>query len=113
MTSMGNSRFGIKEYADPTLLDTSRQSSRTAGFSEILEDWKHQYFEGDKLEAEYWEGTAYQLHKQFFNDPAAQPAIRHLTPDAIGRHLASLKQKGTYGIDSVSCGDTRKWRDSS
>lgn len=105
----GASRFGISEYADPTLLETSRQSSRTAGFAEILEDWKHQYFNVRETKATEWVGTAFQLHKEIMLDPTAESAMRHFTVDAIGRHLASLKQK-TEGIETLSRGDTRLWK---
>jgi hypothetical protein len=105
---MGNSRFGIKEYADPVLLDTSRHSSRTARFAEILEDWKDEYFDA-KNPLEYWEGTAFQLQKEFLKDPTSEAAVRHLGVDAIGRHLTSLKQK-TVGIEVVVGGNTRKWK---
>ena len=63
------SALGVKSFADPSLVESSRQSSRSGGFAEILEDWKDQYFGIREPNAKFWEGTAYQLQKAILLDP--------------------------------------------
>lgn len=104
----GNSRFGVIHYAEPSLLETANQSSHTAGFHEILEDWKNDYFVANP-KAKYFEGTAYQLRKQLVLDPTAVDAVRAFDVNAIGRHLATLKSKGVK-LEAFSRGDLRYWR---
>jgi hypothetical protein len=57
---------------------------------------------------EFWEGSAHALLKQFLLEPHAEVAVRHLSPDSIGRHLASLMSKGMR-IECAS-GDIRIWK---
>jgi hypothetical protein len=105
----GSSRFGVIHYAEPSLLDTAKQSSRSAGFTEILEDWKAQYFTLRSPTAKTWTGTSYQLHKEILLDPTSEAAMRPFSVDAIGRHLAALKNKEGSTIEAVSTGETRGW----
>ena len=106
---MGESRFGVKHYADPTLVETSRHSSPNAGFSEILEDWRRQYFTMREPKADFWEGTAYQLQKEILLDPTATHAMRDFTVDSIGRHLVVMKNKGER-LEVSSNGENRVWK---
>ena len=106
---MGESRFGVRSYADSSLLETSRQSSRSAGFLEILEDWKHNIFVVQKRVEKFWTGTSFQLHKELHLDPGADAALRNLTVDAIGRHLASLKST-RKDVQTVEGSATRVWK---
>jgi hypothetical protein len=105
---VGDSRFGIECYHEPSLVRSSNQSSENAGFGEILEDWKQFYFETDKPEAKFWKGTAFQLLKELNNDPRSEAVVRRLSVDGIGRHLAGLKNKGVR-IEVDDSGTTRKW----
>ena len=57
---MGNSRFGVKEYADPNLLETSRQSSPTAGSRKFWRIWMADFFKTNS-ESDFWEGTPVKL----------------------------------------------------
>jgi hypothetical protein len=105
---IGDSRFGIKCYNEPSLVRTSIQSSENAWFGEILGDWKHHYFNVSEPKAEVWKGTAFQLLKAFACDASAEAIVRKLSVDAVGRHLAGLKSKGA-NIEVDDSGPTRIW----
>jgi hypothetical protein len=115
---LGESRFGIKEYADPTLLETSRQSSLADGFLQILEDWREEYFTNREPQKDYWQGTAFQLHKEILIDPQAEVAMRAYPLHTMSRRLFSLKQAGAridiVGPEAENPSDldlrTRQWR---
>lgn len=108
-------RFGgIKPWHDASLVQHANQSSRTAGFIEILADWKETYFrtvnEGksgaDRITK--WRGTAFQLRKLICDSPGAQDVLRGTDNSDIGRTLAQLKSKG-YPVDCDDEDDIRYW----
>jgi hypothetical protein len=91
------------------LVQTARQSSSTAEFLQILEDWKATYFTGNEAEKEFWEGTAYQLYKAISPYPQAEPAMRNYSIAKVNRALAALKNNGA----PIECHDEetkRIWR---
>lgn len=108
-------RFGgIKPWHDPSLVQHANQSSRTAGFIEILADWKQDYFkianEGPAKNGRIttWTGSAFQLRKQLCASPATQDALRGTDNSDIGRTLAQLKAKG-YKLECEDIDDIRYW----
>jgi hypothetical protein len=103
----GDSRFGVKSYHEVSLVQTALQSSATAEFSEILEDWKEWYFAIEEYkEIKFWEGTAYKLKKEISHDQQGEAAMRGYGRGAVGRALASLKNKG----EGIDCGDVNRKR---
>lgn len=105
---LGESRFGVKSYLEPSLVESARLSSRNAGFGEILADWKADYFGKKEPKSEFWKGTAFQLQKEFLLDPTADAAVRKYTIDQIGSALAMLKGKGV-NIDCENTNGSRVW----
>lgn len=104
----GTSRFGVKAYHEPSLLETAEQSSRSAGFHEIIDDWAQGFFAETK--ELYWEGTAWQLVKTLHQgDVAVSSALRSITADVVSRNLMSLKSKG-FEIEARSERGSRLWR---
>ena len=105
----GSARFGVKAYHEPSLLETAEQSSRSAGFHEIVDDWAQTFF-AEKTDLECWEGTAFQFIKVLHNgDMAASAALRSLTPETVSRQLVSLKSKG-FRVENHSDRNTRVWK---
>lgn len=106
----GPNRFTVRAYHEPTLMQTAEQSSATAGFLEILEDWKQEYFEIREPKAEVWQGTGTQLYKEFLVDTRSGVLLRHLTADRVGQLLAQLKIKG-HNLDWEEDENTgtRRW----
>lgn len=91
---ISSSRFGVRSYHEKTLMVTAEQSSRSAGFAEIIADWKQTYF-GENPAQPHWEGTSYQFLKALHKDQLGSAAgIRQLSADAVSRGLATLRAKG-------------------
>lgn len=105
----GESRFVIKSYHEPSLVMHSERSSYSAGFLEILEDWKEFYFEHEK-DATYWEGSAFQLHKAIHADETTTQAMRSYDVNAVSRQLAHLANKGHRIENLEHTGSTHRWR---
>jgi hypothetical protein len=104
----GSSRYGIVSYHEKSLLETAEQSSRTASFHEIVEDWAVGYFT-DKPKEEQWEGTAWQWIKHLHqSDVTLASALRSLTAESVSRQFMALKAKGA-DIDSKSSRTSRVW----
>ncbi len=105
----GSARFGVKAYHERSLLETAEQSSRTAGFHEIVDDWSQSFF-SEKPDLLAWEGTSWQFLKTLHaGDITVGAALRGLTADAVSRQLMSLKSKG-FQIESRSDRGRRVWK---
>lgn len=103
----GSARFGVKAYHEPSLLQTAEQSSRSAGFHEIIDDWASSYFAETKESK--WEGTAWQLVKALHqSDLAVSSALKNMSADVVSRNLMSLKAKG-FEIEAKSDRGARIW----
>jgi hypothetical protein len=101
-------RFGILPHHDIELVSSANHSSPMAAFSEMLHDWKDQYFSGTK--AEFWEGTSFQLHRSLNADPSAVSAMRTLTTDTVSRSLSALKSRGDTSLSCREENDLRLWK---
>lgn len=86
-------RYEIKSYHEPTLLNTAQQSSPLAAFADILDDWKVEYFKSEPRATE-WVGTCLQLQKEILRDSASEMAMRAYSLDAINRMISGLKSRG-------------------
>jgi hypothetical protein len=106
---VGENRFGVKSYHEPSLMQIAEQSSRTASFTEILEDWRETYFH-EFPDQEFWEGSSFQFLKELHKDEMSREAgLRSLSPTTVSSNLATLKAKG-YPITTSTKGVTRIWR---
>lgn len=105
---LGDSRFLLKAYHEPSLVQTAEQSSSTAGFLEILMDWKEDHFKHNA--DEHWEGSATQLVKEFSATTLAGSALlKNLTAEQCGKQLSVLQTKG-YNLDWRQSRGVRRWR---
>src|SRR6478736_2076359 len=106
---IGSSRFGVMHYHEKSLLATAEQSSQSAGFLEIIEDWRQTFF-SENTALNYWQGTSFQLLKKLNSDQLGSLAgVRNLSVNAIAAGLSTLKAKG-MPFECVSDGLTREWR---
>lgn len=106
----GESRYGVKSFAHPSLVDMARQSSPQSGHSELLENWKSEYFT-DNSEVLCWEGTATELFMAFGLNPLRQQAASKMSPDSVGRNLSAMKAKGCGWLEVVEGkSENRRWR---
>lgn len=106
---IGTSRFGVQHYHERSLLATAEHSSHSAGFLEIIEDWRETFF-GENPSLPYWHGTSYQLLKKLNSDPLGSLAgVRNLSVNSIGAGLSTLKAKG-LPFECDGDGLTRQWK---
>jgi hypothetical protein len=105
---IGDSRFGILAYHEKSLMATAEQSSSSAGFLEILEDWMETYF-AENPALTHWTGTSFQLLKRLNSDQLGSLAgVRNLSAQAISTGMSTLKAKG-LPFDCDGSGMTRQW----
>ncbi len=104
-----SSRFGVLPYHEKSLLATAEHSSQSAGFLEIIEDWRETFF-GENPLLPHWTGTSYQLLKKLNSDPLGSLAgVRNLSVNSIGAGLSTLKAKG-LPFECDGDGLTRQWK---
>lgn len=106
---VGDARYGVAAYHEPSLMEISHQSSPTYAFFEILHDWMTDYIKDHPKET-FWEGTAHQLGKAIRVDPTADASMRSYNDIQVGRALASMKNSGRYQIEATRQHGLRLWR---
>lgn len=106
----GTSRFGVKSYQEASLVQVAEQSSSTASFAEVLEDWRSTYF-GENPNVREWKGTAHQLLVEFKRNEARASALHNLTGQQVGRNLSAILSKGgeLHGVSCQSSALGRLW----
>lgn len=104
---LGDSRYGVKHWHEPSLLDKARQASKSAPFSELMIDFLTRYFE-DNPKAVDWAGSVTQVMRAISSDPMNEFSVRSLRLDQVNRHLEALAKDG--GIECVSEVGKRKIR---
>jgi hypothetical protein len=97
-------RFGVRNYLEPSLVNTANQSSISGTFAEILEEFTRAHFTEREPHADKWEGTALQLHKSIMLDPTICEAMKPFNVQSVGRMMISLAAKKVFDI-SVSGGE--------
>lgn len=97
-------RFGIRNYLEPSLVNTANQSSISGTFGEILEEFTRAHFTEREPHADKWEGTALQLHKSILLDATICEAMKPFNVQSVGRMMISLAAKKIFDI-SVSGGE--------
>jgi hypothetical protein len=107
---LGDSRFGVKPWHEPTLLDKARQASRSAPFSELMIEFLTRYFT-DNPKAQDWCGTVTQVMRALSSDPTDEHSVRSLRLDQVNRHLEALAKDGGIECSSeVGKHKMRIWR---
>ena len=101
---VGESRYGIKAYAEPSLVDLSRFGSRSYGFYELLQVFfKHQ----PKDQA--WTGIATDLFTELLAESGGIAEIaKRYTHIQFGRELGKLMSAG-YPISQQRTAQGRVW----
>jgi hypothetical protein len=104
---LGSSRFAIKEFHDPWMLNSSRLDGRTNEFREILTRWSVSYFV-DKGKPSPWEGTSADLLQVMKDDDSVRMLVGHYKPVSLGRELGKLKAQGGQVEERLVSG-MRRW----
>ena len=102
---LGESRYGIKEYAESSLIDLTRFASRGYGYFEML-----QVFFKDWTSDNPWEGTSTDLYTEMIaEDGGLADIARRYTHIEFGRQLGKLMSSG-YPISCCRTRHGRVWR---
>lgn len=106
---MGDSRFGLKHYHEPSVVEASHQASPANSFYEIMHDWMLDWAEAhpDKT---HWVGTSTQLQKSILMDETAAAAMRPYSSVHIGRILASLNRSNRHAVEFCPVHGMRQWK---
>ncbi len=103
-----NSRFGLKEFHDKTLVRIAEQSGYLSGFQQVLHAWRKLYFECHS--EPYFEGTSLALQLSILQlCPEMLSAMKPYTLNVIGTTLWALKNSGS-NIEVVDDEDVQIWR---
>lgn len=93
----GDTRFGVVEYHEPSLLAAAQERGRTHEFKELIETFLVDWFVGDKTKVETkWEGTATQLYLQMML--SIPDLARKTNANYLGRGLKMLVSLGAPDI---------------
>ena len=92
----GTSRFGIKEFWEPTLLQTVLSFSRGFSTNELLDVWRKSYFSEDPSAA--WEGTSTELLSMMQQDVSTEGLVRKLDARILGQRLQTLASRSGTGV---------------
>jgi len=94
----GDSRYGVREYHEPTLLMEANHSSSSGTFAEIIDEFQREYFTVREPHATEWVGTALQLHKTILMDMTLTEAMRPYSVQAVSRMLSNLAVKKIFEV---------------
>jgi len=101
----GDSRYGIRSYHEKSLVAVAKHASTSNNFTEILEDWRNDYF---AEHSDDWVGTSHQFFVELHRDMARAAALRGLTGNIVNRQLSALKNKG-HIVQCRENGSHREW----
>lgn len=102
-------RYGYAAYHEPTLLDQSHQSARTAPIKELLIDTLRDFF-GQNPEATEWRGTVVQLLRLMLSNPLNDFILRSIRLEQVNRYLEQIQREKLLPCDAET-GEmkTRTW----
>lgn len=103
-------RFFVKSYLEQSLVNTANQSSGSAAFSEIIEEWGRENFQTRDREANFWEGTSLQLFKAVMQDPLLTEVLRGVTVQKFGQQLGALAMKKIFRMEIIGNEHRRLFR---
>ena len=109
---LGNARYGVRSYHEPSLLAAAKESSSSAHFAELLAMWKGLYFapDGEGKNTNFWKGTATELFAKMNDDPSVRAVIQNYNPRSLGIGLAKLQSAGApIKMGRVGGGGGRLW----
>lgn len=96
---IGESRFGVRAYHEPSLLDKSHQAGRSAPFKEILIEALDRWFK-DNPKAEEWKGSVTALMRLISSNPLDESVVRSMKLDSVNRYVESLAKENVLDVRS-------------
>lgn len=105
-----DNRFGIKSYADKSLLDAANLSSGKNVFVELLTRWLSDYFGEQAPHATHWEGTTTDLRVAMGSSPIYSELLRPYRPESLPRMIVAAMNKKVLTVEVVDDKGQRKFR---
>lgn len=90
-------RYGYAAYHEPSLLDQSHQSARTAPVKELLIESLREYFTLNP-DAKEWAGTVVQLIRMMLSNPMNDTILKSIRLEQINRHLEQIQRENLIKI---------------
>lgn len=106
---LGEARYGVKAYHEPSLINRAHQSSKASPFKELVVDFLMRWFTDNPKAIEY-RASVTQLMRALHSDLTNDAIMRSLKLEQANRYLETLAKEGVLPCRSVS-GDrkTRLW----
>lgn len=99
--TIGESRYGVKEYHEASMLEAAHEGGKYHEFKEIIDAFLIDWFRGDKSKAETaWKGPATRLFLDMMSVETLKEVVRKMTPALLGRNLRHLMAQGTAHLNS-------------
>jgi hypothetical protein len=98
---VGDSRYGIIAFQEPSLVARAHQTSRAATFRELLVESLKQHFQ-DNPKDDFWEGTAVKLNRIITANPLNAEIFRSSRMELVSRHLEQMERSGDLGVQTYT-----------
>lgn len=104
-----HTRYGFAAYHEPSLLDQSHQSNKSAPFKELLAEALEDYFRASP-EVMEWRGTVSQLIRLMHSNPMNDFVMRSVKLEQVNRYLEQIQRENILKC-SAEVGNlkTRVW----
>lgn len=86
-------RYGYAAYHEPSLLEQSHQTSRSATFKEVLIEELRNYFTQNPNDTE-WRGNVAQLFRLLCCNPFNDTIVRAWKPEQVNRYMEQIQREG-------------------
>jgi hypothetical protein len=111
---LGDSRFRVKSYQEPSLAQAAYQNSGSVGHMEIVDEFLKECIKigNEKVAKQGWSGTATQLIKEIRALPNMERFVSSMSPRQMNIHLSSLVSLGdmpTMVISEKNVKNLRVW----
>ena len=88
---LGDSRFRVKSYQEPSMASAAYQNSGSIGHMEIVLEFLQECIKvNDKYKQEGWSGNATQLIRDIRANPSLERFVANMTPRQMNLHLSTL-----------------------
>ncbi len=105
----GDNRYVVKEYHDPDMLASSRDSGEASSFLEVLQMFLGDYQKTVEGTRESWFGTPTLLMSELHQNDATSHPSSKWSMAAISKFLGQLKARG-LPLEQERKGNSRLWR---
>jgi len=99
---IGASRFTVKAFIEPSLMEEARSMSEYAPIEEIIDKWRREYFLYETKE-DFWHGSLIELmhniEQLFTGDGGGKKVLEGVNNRSLGNAIKRLESQGADWID--------------